>query len=358
MKTNFNYSILLILILLLFQPKIAAQQDINSKIDSILATQYKPNGPGAVFLAAKNGEILYKKAFGLANISLDVPMKTEYIFEIGSITKQFTAIAILMLVEQGKLSLQDYITKYLTDYPTDGHNITIHHLLTHTSGIKNYTSIKKLNDIRKDDLTPTALIDFFKNEPMDFAPGEKFKYNNSGYIILGHIIETISGQSYASFIEEHIFKKLKMCSSSYAVRRKITKNRITGYTSTDKGYKKPWYFSYSLAFAAGSLTSTVDDMLKWQNALDKNILVKNSILNKAFKNYTTNNGESINYGYGWNIKTLNGTKSRRHGGSIFGFKSMSVYLPKEDIYVIGLTNCDCNSPTQITKKIAALFMKQ
>ena len=346
----------IIISLLLFQTKSFAQS-FESKVDSLLGAKYAPSNPGGVFLIAKNGKPVYKKAFGMANMELEAPLKTEHVFEIGSMTKQFTAVSILMLLEQGKLDLNDEITKYIPDYPTQGKTITIHHLLNHTSGIKSYTSVKGLMGIAKTDLTPIELIDFFKNEPMDFSPGEKFKYNNSGYIILGYIIESVSEMSYGDFVEENIFKKLNMSSSYYASHRKVFKNRVSGYHQRD-GFTNAMHISYTLPYAAGSLLSNVDDMLLWQNALRDNTLVSKTILDKAFTNYTLNNNEATNYGYGWHIKEINETKSYQHGGSIFGFKSMGVYLPDEDIYVIGLNNCDCNSPTKITKEIAELYLNE
>ncbi|WP_109301372.1 serine hydrolase [Aquimarina sp. AU474] len=345
----------LILLVSLFQTTHA--QKFEAKIDSLLNSKYESKVPGAVFLIAKNGNVIYKKAFGLANLELNTPMEPEYVFEIGSITKQFTAIAILMLLEKGELNLNDDITKYIPDYPTHGETITIHHLLNHTSGIKSYTRMKALKDIATKDLTPIELIDFFKNEPMDFKPGEKYKYNNSGYIILGYIIESISKQSYASFIEEHIFKKLDMNSSLFASHRKVIKNRASGYHKKED-YINAMHISFTLPYAAGSLMSNVDDMLTWQEAITHNRLVRKNTIDKAFINYTLNNGDPINYGYGWHIKEINGTPSREHGGSIFGFKSMGVYLPLKDIYVIGLNNCDCNSPTKITREIAKLAIDE
>jgi len=358
MKTKGNTKYLLgaiIIFLLQFQSKTFAQT-FESKMDSLLGAKYIPSSPGAVFLITKNGKAVYKKAFGMANMELNVPMKTEHVFEIGSMTKQFTAVSILMLLEQGRLELNDEITKYIPDYPTHGKTITIHHLLNHTSGIKSYTSMKGLMAISKKDLSPIELIDFFKNEPMDFSPGEKYKYNNSGYIILGYIIESISGMSYGDFVEENIFKKLNMTSSFYASHREIFKNRIPGYHNRD-GFTNAIHISYTLPYSAGSLLSNVDDMLIWQNALTDYKLVSKNILDKAFTNYALTNNEPTNYGYGWNIKEINATKSLEHGGSIFGFKSMGIYLPDEDIYVIGLNNCDCNSPTKITKEIASLFLE-
>lgn len=346
---------IIILLILSSQVKVHSQT-LESRIDSILSAKYPSDAPGASFLISKDGNIIYEKAFGLANLELNVPMETENVFEIGSMTKQFTAISILMLMEKGKLNLDDDITKFIPDYPTNGNEITIHHLLTHISGIKSYTSLKGLNEISKQDLAPSALVDFFKNEPMDFAPGEEFKYNNSGYVLLGYIIEIITGESYADFIEVQIFKKLNMTASKYASNRDVIQNRASGYQN-DEGYINTREISFTLTYSAGSLMSTVNDMFTWQEALKNNFLISKETSEKAFTNYTLNNGDHINYGYGWNIKKIDGISSREHGGAIWGFKSMGVYVPELDIYVIGLTNCLCNSPTKVTKQIAEMVVK-
>ena len=351
-----KYLLLAITVLSLNSQSTGYAQNLESTIDRFLQEKYPSNAPGATFLISKNGNIVYEKAFGLANLELNVPMETENVFEIGSMTKQFTAVSILMLMEKGQLNLDDEITRFIPDYPVNGHKITIHHLLTHTSGIKDFTRIKGLNDISTKDLTPAELIDFFKNEPVDFLPGENFKYDNSGYIILGYIIETITGQSYADFVEEHIFKKLEMSASQYASHKEVIQNRASGYQKK-KAYINSREISFTLPYASGSLMSTVGDMFTWQEAIKNNLLISKETTVKAFTNYTLNNGERINYGYGWHIKEKNGIQTREHGGSIFGFKSMGVYLPDADIYVIGLNNCDCNSPTEITREIAELVEK-
>lgn len=347
-----NYLLILITILSLNFQSISYAQNLT-KIDSLLQEKYPDNAPGATFLISKNGSIIYKKAFGLANLELNVPMKTDNIFKIGSLTKQFTAISILMLMEKGKLNLDDEITKFIPDYPTNGNKITIHHLLTHTSGVKDYTKVKGLNAIAQKDLTPLELIDFSKNEPIDFTPGEKYKYNNSGYIILGYIIERVTGQPFANFVEEQIFNKLEMKTSQYASQREVIQNRASGYQKKDS-YINRMDFSITLAYATGGLMSTVDDMFTWQEAIKNNLLISKETTEKAFTNYTLNNGEHTNYGYGWHIKTINNKQTFEHGGAVWGFKSMGVYFPDLDIYVIGLTNCLCNSPTKVTREIAKL----
>lgn len=344
-----------IVALLIFQPVVFAQS-LENRIDKLLNEKFKQEGPGAVFLAVKKGKVVYRKAFGMADLEMNVKMKPEFIFEIGSMTKQFTAISILMLAEQGKLKTDDEITKFIPDYPTNGNRITLHHLLTHTSGIKDFTSMKSIKNIAREDLSPKELVDFFKNEPIDFKPGEQYKYCNSGYVLLGYIIEIVSGQTYADFISQNIFKKAGMENTYYASHDKIIKNRVSGYRNRE-GYVNANYISFSIPYATGAIMSNVDDLLKWQNAINNNILLSPAFAQKAFTNYQLNNGKNMDYGYGWHLEGVKNKTIREHGGSIFGFKSMGVYNPEEQIYVVGLSNCECNSPTAVTKDIALLLME-
>jgi CubicO group peptidase (beta-lactamase class C family) len=332
-------------------------QSFESEIDSLgLSVFTDQNGPGGVILIAKDGKTIYQKAFGKANLELDVDLTPESVFQIGSMTKQFTAVAILQLEEEGKLDVNHSVSRYIPDYPS-GDQITLHHLLTHTSGIKDFTKMKAIRDIAKQDLTPTELVDFFKNEPVDFQPGEKFDYNNSGYVVLGHIIELVSGETYADYIQKYIFDKAGMCHSGYASDAALVNNRAYGYHQKAQGFVNKNSISFNIPFSSGALMSTAGDMLKWQNALNQDLLLSANTLNKVFTKYKLNNGDEFTYGYGWHLKDINGTPTREHGGSIFGFKSMGVYIPSEDIYVLGLSNCDCHSPTKVVGEMAALALK-
>lgn len=332
-------------------------QSFAEKVDNIIKTEFnEKDGPGGVFLISKKGKPIYEKAFGLANLELNVGLQPNSVFQIGSMTKQFTAVAVLLLEQEGKLNTSDYISTYIPDYP-NGNKISIHHFLTHTSGIKDFTKTKGLSEIAQKEMTPKMMVDFFKSETADFQPGEKFEYNNSGYVVLGYIIELVSGKTYEEFIKAYIFDKIGMNNSYYATDRKVIKNRAYGYHQKSDGYVNKSIISFSVPYASGSLMSTLEDMLKWQNSLNQNLLLNKKETAKAFTKYKLNNGEEIEYGYGWHLKNINGIPTREHGGSIFGFKSMGVYIPSEDIYVLGFSNCDCNSPTQIVKDIAELALK-
>lgn len=345
-----------ILLFLLFSC-IGISQTWEEQFDQMLEQQFSSDIPGATVLVAKKGDIIYHKAFGMANMELDVPMETDMVFEIASITKQFTAVSILMLMEQGKLNLDDDITKFIKDYPTNGHHISIHHLLTHTSGIKSYTSMESWMPIWRKDLQPMELIDFFKNEPMDFVPGEKWQYNNSAYFILGYIIEKASGQTYEEFVEQNIFKPLGMQSSRYGSQSEIIKKRAYGYQKNE-AYVNAEYLSLTQPYAAGSLMSTVKDLFIWNRAIRTHKLVKQESIELAFTNHALNNGEKINYGYGWGLNEINGSPTIEHSGGIFGYSTNAIYLPNEDVFVAIYANCDCSETESVSTRMAAIAIKK
>jgi len=207
-------------------------------------------------------------------------------------------------------------------------------------------------DWRKD-FTPTELIDYFKNQPMDFAPGKKYQYNNSSYFLLGYIIEKVSGKSYPEFLDENIFKPLGMTSSYYGSNTQIIKNRASGYQKTDD-FTNAEYLSMTQPYSAGSIMSTIDDLFKWHLAIQSNQLVKKESIEKAFTNYTLNDGSYINYGYGWGINEIKESPTLEHGGGIFGYTTNGIYLPEEDVFVAMFTNRDDMGPGMLSTKMAAI----
>lgn len=332
----------------------ATRNDLAASINEELEKTFKPNEPGASVIAVKDGQVVFRKGYGMANLELGVAIEPDMIFRIGSVTKQFTAVSILMLMEQGKLNLTDEITKFLPDYPTQGHKITIEHLLTHTSGIKSYTSLPEWLPLWRKDMTMTELIDLFKNKPMEFAPGDSWNYNNSAFVLLGAIIEKISGQSYGDFVEKNIFTPLGMKQSFYDNTQRVIPRRAAGYSKNGSGYANAQYLSMSQPHAAGSLMSTVDDLAKWDAALYTEKLVKQESLKKAWTPFVLNNGKATKYGYGWGINTLQGEKVITHGGGINGFTCDVIRLPESKIYVAILTNRQ-SGVAGLTPKIAALL---
>ncbi|RIW13405.1 serine hydrolase [Algoriphagus lacus] len=333
-------------------------KSIEAELDAIFKKAYPSNSPGATVLVSKDDQIIYRKAFGMANLELNVPMKPDNVLKLASITKQFTSVAILILMEQGKLSLDDPLSKYISDFPR-GSEITIHHLLNHTSGIKDYTRIPELRDKTRLDISPEDLISNFKDLPLEFNPNEKYDYNNSGYVLLGYIIEKISGLSYGDFINENIFKKIGMNNSSYADNYKIIPNKAVGYGLFEGNFENAEYMSPSFPYAAGSLISTIDDMFLWNKAIQDNTLISEKSKQLAFTNHKLNTGKPSNYGYGWFINEIAGLPTVEHTGGINGFTTSGIYVPDSKIYSIVLSNLDdgIGAANHNLKAVSALLGK-
>jgi D-alanyl-D-alanine carboxypeptidase len=329
--------------------------DLAAAVNDMLEKTYKVDEPGAAVIVVRDGKVVLRKGYGRANMELGVPIEPDMVFRIGSITKQFTAVAILMLAEQEKLSLDDDITKFLPDYPTKGQKITIEHLLTHTSGIKSYTSLPEWTVQWRKDIPITELIGIFKDKPMDFAPGERWAYNNSAYVLLGAIIEKVSGQSYGDFVEKNIFAPLGMKHSFYDNTERIIPRRAAGYSKGKDGFfTNAAYLSMSQPHAAGSLVSTVDDLAIWDASLYTEKLVKQASLTRAWTSEKLNNSKPTNYGFGWSISTYEGHPVIEHSGGINGFASYALRMPKDRVFVAILTNRDFESPGKYALKIAGL----
>lgn len=330
-----------------------------SAIDAALAAEFKPGEPGAAVLVMKDGKPLFRKAYGMANIEKGVALEPQMVFRIGSLTKQFTAVAILMLAEQGKLSVSDDIRKTLPDFPTRGKKITIEHLLTHTSGIPNYTDPPEYMGNMHKDRTVSEMIDTFRNEPLQFEPGERFAYSNSGYFLLGAIIEKVSGMSYADFVARNIFEPLGMKDTAYEGHERSAARRIEGYgRAPTGGYVVARPVSMTQPYAAGSLMSTVDDLGRWDAAITAGKLLKAESWKKAFTPYTLNNGQKSTYAYGWGVRKFRDSEIIEHSGGINGFITYAMRVPGERLYVAVLMNALGReaSPTYLAQKAAAIAL--
>jgi len=346
--------ILLFLTINLFG-KNQVENSTTKRLDNLYNTFFKKDGVGCATLISKNGIIIYEKAFGMADIEANLPASTENVFRIGSITKQFTSIAILQLYEQGKLDLNDEIQKYVADFPMYPKKITIENLLTHTSGIKNLTEIEGL-EIKQSPYSAKELIDLFKNKPLDFQTGEKYSYSNSGYILLGCIIEKVSGKTYADYIKSNIFDKLGMTDSYYDNSTSIIKNRDRGY-DLDSSYKlvNSEYLNTTFPYAAGGLIMTVRDYFKWHKGLLTNQLIKKETFQKALTPFQLTDKTLIKYGYGWAFGDVLGSKTIEHGGHINGFNCKETYLPQEDILVLTFSNGSFVNTDIINDQAAAII---
>jgi CubicO group peptidase (beta-lactamase class C family) len=337
----------------------SADSNITSEIDTLLQTAYQPDAPGAAIIAVKDGHPVFRQGYGLANLELGVPVEPDMVFRLASITKQFTAVATLMLMEQDLLALQDPITRFFPDYPTHDHVITIEHLLTHTSGIRSYTDMAEWPPLWRKDFSVQELIDFFKYQPMQFAPGKRWAYNNSGYHLLGAIIEKISGQPYEQFVQQHIFEPLGMRQSYYDHPTRIIPRRAAGYQKGPDGYANAEYLSMTQPYAAGALASTIDDLALWERALIGGTLLRPETLERAWTPYRLVDGSLTDYGYGWGIGEWQGRRTMEHSGGIHGFATYALRMPSEGVFVALLSNNPGSVSTElVVLKIAALLIGQ
>src|ERR1051326_157713 len=313
---------------------LAQTQEIAYKIDEYLSGYQKHRSFIGTVLVAKGGKIILEKGYGMANIELGVPNGADTKFRLGSITKQFTSTSILQLEEQGKLSVNDNACKYFDGCPESWKPITIHQLLSHTSGIPSYTSDPQFPKPKfmRIPLTPAEILLLTKDKPLDFPPGEKWLYDNSGYIFLGIIIEKVSGEKYADYLKKHVFGPLDMQDSGYDDSAVILKNRAAGYRSVADGFRNADYLDMSLPYAAGSLESTVRDLYRRDRAPYGDKVLSKASPEKAWT--TVKN----NYGYGWGIAQSHNHKQIAHGGGINGFSTFFGRYPDDDATVIVLSN--------------------
>ncbi|CAM3307403.1 serine hydrolase [Aequorivita lipolytica] len=319
-------------------------QTKTAQLDELL-NKYTEYGQfnGSV-LVADNGKVIYKKGFGMANMEWDIPNAPDTKHRLGSITKQFTAMLIMQLVAEGKLDLQATVSKYLPDYSkVNGDKITIHQLLTHTSGTPNYTSFPKFfEEMSRNSFTPTEMVETFADSTLTFKPGAQFAYSNSGYILLGAIIEKVTGKSYETVLQEKIFDPLKMKDSGYDHHNTILKKRATGYEMKGSTPENSPYIDMSTPYAAGSLYSTVEDLYLWDQALYTQKLLPKKYMDMMYEKYIPGFGQY--YGYGWMIGTMpigntkDSTQIIVHGGGINGFNTLITRMPQEKSTVILLNN--------------------
>jgi len=337
MKTR---KLLFLLLVILVASGAAIGQSNSKKIDDLLKKYAEYGQFNGTVLVAEKGKVIYKKGHGMANMEWDIPNAPDTKFRIGSVTKQFTAALIMQFVEEGKIKLDDKITDHLKDYRKDtGDKITIHQLLNHTSGIPSYTGLPGF--FQKESRNPYSVDDFvkkFASGDLEFEPGSKFNYNNSGYFLLGAIIEKVSGMKYEQAVSNLIFKPLGMKNSGYDNHSPLIKKRARGYQKTPFGYTNAPYLDMGIPYAAGSLYSTVEDLYIWDQSLYANKIVSAESKQKMFT------PGKANYGYGFDIRDRKLGKSDKtvkivsHGGGINGFNCLFSRSVNDKNLVIILDN--------------------
>jgi CubicO group peptidase (beta-lactamase class C family) len=336
--------------------RVAAQGQADQIDDYIRSRMELRHIPGLSVAVVKEGKVLLAKGYGLANVELSVPATEHTVYQLASITKQFTATAVLMLIEEGKISLDDVITKHLDGLPATWSGVTIRHLLNHTSGIKSYTSAPNFSKTARKDYTKEEIIKLIADAPIDFAPGDRWAYNNTGYFLLGMLIEKVSGKEYGAFLNERIFQPLAMTSTRVNELTEIIKNRATGYTWQNNRLWNGEYVSPTQPFSAGALISTVLDLTKWDAALHSEKVLKQSSLEQMWTPTKLNDGRKMSYGFGWYMDVYRTRRRIVHGGGIQGFSTYICRFLDDRLTVIVLANQDGGRTESLAAGIAEFFI--
>jgi CubicO group peptidase (beta-lactamase class C family) len=325
--------------------------------DALFTRAITNDGPGVAVVVAQNGTVLFKKGYGFADVTHRSAFAPDTKSRIGSITKQFTAAAILKLQEQGKLSVQDKLSKYFPDFPR-GDEVTLHHLLTHTSGIRSYTDKPGFMDKVTTPVTPDNLLQSFQNDAYDFAPGKKWRYNNSGYFLLGRIVEKVSGQSYGDFLRKTFFGPLGMANTGVHHAGVALEHEALGYQFTGAAFTNALNWDMSWAGGAGALYSTVEDLFRWNEGLFGGKVLKETTLKAAWTPVKTEDNKDDDsgngYGYGWFCARTRGAQEISHGGGLNGFSSFIMRLPRENFTVAILANALPGAPGVEPSRLAHL----
>ena len=347
------------IVLLVFQAA-ALAQDKPAKIQEILSLAHKYRQFNGTALVSENGKVIYKKAFGMANMEWEIPNTPETRFRLGSITKQFTAVLTLQLVEQGKIKLDAKLSDYLPDYRQDiGNKVTVHHLLTHTSGIPSYTGLPGFfANVSRNPYNVGDFVKKYTSGDLEFEPGSKYAYNNSGYFLLGAIIERVTGKSYEQALKEHIFDPVGMKNTGYDHHDTLIPKRASGYAKKPDGYTNAPYLDMSIPYAAGSMYSTVEDLYLWDQALYTDKLISAQSKELMYKPFLEN------YAYGWVVTNASFKQNDqpvqviKHGGGINGFTTMIVRLVNQKNLIVILDNTSSPNLERLTDTIANILYDQ
>jgi len=325
-----------------------AQHDPTARMEQVVQSYVSAKQFMGSVLVARDGKVLLSRGYGSANFEWEIPNSPTTKFRLGSITKQFTAASVLLLEERGKLKTDDPVKKYMPDAPVAWDKITIYHLLTHTSGIPSFTGFPDYPSTESVATTPEQLVTRFRDKPLEFQPGEKWNYSNSGYVLLGYLIEKISGQSYNEFVQKNIFDPLGMKDSGYDSNSAIIPHRAEGYTPRPKGPEHAGYIDMSIPFSAGALYSTTEDLLRWEQGLFGGKLLSAASLQKMttpFKN---------DYAFGVGVRDDQGHRVIEHGGGIEGFNTQLAYYPDDKLVIAVLGNLNGGAPSAIAAKLGSV----
>ncbi|MFK8163844.1 MAG: serine hydrolase [Lewinella sp.] len=334
-------------------------QSKENQIQKIVTDYLQPNSPGIAVLVTEGKEVLYKEASGLSDVGNSAALSTEHHFRIGSITKQFTAVAILKLVHENKIRLDASIKDYLPQASL-AEDISIQQLLNHTSGLGNQSDIPSFNPAEIDrEQYPAVMVEPILSSSLKFSPGTGYSYSNLGYILLGYIIENVSGMSYEAYLKKNLFMPLNLKGTGFEYLDGTNFSMSKGHSLVADTYESASFLDMKIPYAAGGLVSSLDDLSTWNSAVMNGKVIPLSYVDQLSESQVLPNGEATGYSMGWQIGNIQRVKSVKHDGIVNGFTSMEIYLPSKDIYVAVLSNCDCNRNIEIVaSKITAVALGQ
>lgn len=333
-------------LLLLAGAAVAAPVD-PARMDEVVRSYADQKRFMGSVLVARGGELLFSKGYGFANAEWEIPNSSATRFRLGSITKQFTAASILLLEERGKLDTSDPVSKHLPDAPAAWEKVTIHHLLTHTSGIPSFTGFTDYPSFKRTTSTAEQIYRRFRDRELEFQPGEKFSYSNSGYLLLGYLIEKIAGENFEKFLQQNVLAPLGLKDTGYDSRA-IIRNRASGYSPGGKGMLNADFIDMTIPHAAGAMYSTTEDLLRWNQGLFGGKLLSPASIKKMTAPFKGT------YAYGLDVRTVNARKVISHGGGIEGFNTFLSYHPEDKLTVVALANINGPTPNEIAAKLAAV----
>jgi CubicO group peptidase (beta-lactamase class C family) len=347
-----------ILSILLWNGVIAQSKiDLGKSIDSIMAKYNVANEPGASVLVIQKNKTIFKKGYGIRNIETGEPIGTNTNFRLASVTKQFTAMCILLLEKRGKLSLNDSLIKYFTSFPEYGNGIRIKDLLTHSSGLLDYEDLMPSNQtVQLHDTNCMQLM--YMTDSLYFPAGTNYKYSNTGYSILSLIVEQVSGQPFAQFLQQNIFKKLGMKTSvAFEEGKSTVANRAYGHSKINGAWVQTDQSLTSAVLGDGGIYTNVEEYSKWIKSLWSNRFIGSAMQQRAWSKTKLDNGNIINYGYGWHVEDFMGITHPYHDGSSIGFRNSAALFPDKKLMIVVLTNRNEHDPIEEVHKIASLLLK-
>ena len=312
---------------------------------------------GLQVAVARGENVVCSAGFGLANVELQVPVTQQTVFRIGSVTKEFTAAAVLLLVEEGKIDLDVSLTQYLPEYPSHASDVAIRHLLQHTSGIQDFTRQPNYRAERSVNLSPDQVLKRFQHLPLEFTPGDKHRYCNSGYILLARVVEAVSGQSYREFVENRLVERLELKHIYCDGALRIVPHRAAGYTSWGGELRLAPYVNVNQSTGAGNIAATAADLVAWRRSLTSDRLLSKESTDLMTSRGKTNDGKPFDYGFGLRLRKLARHDVIRHGGGISGYRSELAYYPESEITIAVLANSDRVNTGKLSDRIARFLLK-